>query len=322
MFGNIGMDITIPTTGTNAGSTKITRSIGSNAAGRVTLNHNGNQPTYVNISRIYKITPTHNGGLKAAIVMHYLDNELNGVPESGLNIFRKSELSTANVFYYRAVDARNSTANTLGIGSSHTVDSFSSWTAGGFPAPLPVELISFNATLKDQTSSELTWVTASEINNDHFDIERSDDGTTFKKVGEEAGHGTTNDVNKYSYIDQFGPGILAPVLYYRLKQVDFNGAFVYTDIRKVTLDAKQDGIKVWYDRDITSLSAVITVSESQRITLKIIDVQGKIIADQNLNANKGNNSVRMDMQGLASGVYTFIYYPENGAVQMKKFIKY
>ena len=321
-FGNIGIDITIPTTGTNPGNTIITRSTGANAAGHVTLNHNGNQPTFVNISRIYKITPTHNGGLKASLVFHYLDNELNGVPESGLNIFRKNENSTANVYYFRAVDTRNATTNILGIGSSHTVDSFSYWTAGGYPAPLPVELISFNASLKTETSAALAWETASEINNDRFEVERSEDGSNFNKVGEVAGHGTTNTENAYSYLDDFGPNILVPALYYRLKQVDFNGAYVYTDIRKVILSEKADGIKVWYDRDIEKLNAIISVTQSHPIAVRIIDAQGKVIAEQNVTTNKGNNALQLDMHGLANGVYTFIYYPESGNIQSKKFVKF
>ena len=317
-YGNMGTDITIPLTGSNPGSIKVTRSVGTNASGSNTnvCRHGSNN--YGGIKRKYHIEPASNGGLQASLVIHYLDGELNGIPESGLDIYRKPE--GGSVFFFLGGGARSTSANTIAL--RYATDSFSEWTAGGFPAPLPVELISFDAQLQDATTSKLDWVTASEINNDHFDIERSVDGVTFTKVGEKTGNGTTQSINKYEYMDHFGAAILSPALYYRLKQVDFNGAFVYTDIRKVVLTAKQDGIKVWYNRDIEKLQAVITSTSDQQAAMKVVDAQGRVIAAQNVQVTKGNNAVQLDMQGFAQGAYTFIYTNEAGDQQVTKFIKY
>ena len=140
-------------------------------------------------------------------------------------------------------------------------------------------------------------------------------------MGEKAGHGTTQDINKYDYVDRFGPSVLSPVLYYRLKQVDYNGAFTYSDVRKVVLAAKSEGVKVWYNRDIEKLQGVITVTADREVAVKVIDVEGKAVAEQSVHVIKGSNAIELDMQGFAQGVYTFIYSSDEG-VQTRKFIKY
>ena len=80
---------------------------------------------------------------------------------------------------------------------------------------LPVELINFKAALIENVIN-INWITASETNNSHFEIERSSDGIEFSRIGTIAGHGTTIEVQTYEFMDiipQKG------VNYYRLKQV-------------------------------------------------------------------------------------------------------
>ncbi len=318
-FGNIGTDITIPTTASNPAGITVTRTTGANASGSGSkiLDHNGLRTGRAGMNRDYHIVPTNNGGLQASLVLHYLDGELNGIPESGIDIYRQPDGGT--VYAWLEGGTRNTTANTIAL--RKPTDSFSHWTMGGTATPLPVELTSFTVQLQDETSAMLNWVTASEINNDHFDIERSEDGHSFTKVGEKAGHGTTQVINKYDYLDRFGPSILSPVLYYRLKQVDYNGAFVYSDIKKVALTSKTEGVKVWYNRDIEKLQGVITVTSDRQVSVQVVDAQGKLVADQNIHLVKGNNAVQLDMHGFAQGVYTFIYISDSGN-ESRKFIKY
>ena len=317
-YGNIGTEIKIPTTGNNPSSIKVTRSIGVNASGSATniCRHNANN--FNSIKRVYHIEPVNNGGLQAALTLHYLSGELNGIPESGLDVYRKPE--NGPVFFFMGTGTRSTINKTLAMRGP--ADSFSTWTCGGFPAPLPVELISFNAQLQDATTSKLNWVTASEINNDHFDIERSEDNIHFTKVGEKAGNGTTQNISKYEYLDHFGVNVLSPILYYRLKQVDYNGAFIYSNVVKVVLTAKQDGVKVWYNRDVEKLQAIITVNKNQQANIKVVDVSGKVLANQSTQLSIGNNAVQLDMNGLAKGEYTFIYTSETGEQHVSKFIKY
>lgn len=91
---------------------------------------------------------------------------------------------------------------------------------------LPVELIEFNGYLNNQVNI-LNWVTASEINNDYFTLEKSKSGTYWEEVTKINGAGNTNIITSYEYIDQKP---FTPNTYYRLKQTDFDGNSEYSKI--------------------------------------------------------------------------------------------
>jgi hypothetical protein len=98
------------------------------------------------------------------------------------------------------------------------------------PAPLPVVLTSFTGQTS-ATGNVLRWATASEANNDHFEIERSSNGQDFVQIGRTAGAGSTDLTHAYQFADAAQPTIS----YYRLRQVDFDGTFTYSPV--VTLAA-------------------------------------------------------------------------------------
>jgi hypothetical protein len=99
--------------------------------------------------------------------------------------------------------------------------------------PLPVQLVDFTARAL-AGGVALAWHTASEVNSDKFEVERSLDGATFAKLGTVAAHGTTTQAQAYTYRDaQLPTG--TTVLYYRLRQVDFGGAATFSPVRSVAL---------------------------------------------------------------------------------------
>lgn len=89
---------------------------------------------------------------------------------------------------------------------------------------LPVELKTFTARITIDAVF-LEWSTLSEIDNDHFLIQKSHDGQTYQNIGQVAGHGTTNDPKNYSFPD---PAPFIGPNYYRLKQVDYDGQYEYS----------------------------------------------------------------------------------------------
>ncbi|MBO0360585.1 T9SS type A sorting domain-containing protein [Hymenobacter sp. BT186] len=93
-------------------------------------------------------------------------------------------------------------------------------------APLPVELVAFGAERKGQ-GVECSWKTASEKNNSHFDVERSRNGQQFEKVGKVTGAGSSAGSHSYSLYDAQAPN---STLYYRLRQVDFDGTATYSPV--------------------------------------------------------------------------------------------
>lgn len=109
-----------------------------------------------------------------------------------------------------------------------------------FPCPLttlPVELAYFSAEVYSPTSVKLNWKTASETNNNFFTVERSENGSSFKKIATVNGAGNSTSLQSYSYIDDnAGKG----KFYYRIKQTDFNGDFSYSKTVSLKLTAKTE----------------------------------------------------------------------------------
>lgn len=101
-------------------------------------------------------------------------------------------------------------------------------------SPLPVTFIEFKGKRSNKVSS-LSWSTASELNNSHFEVQRSTNGNQWTVVGIVEGHGTTQMISNYSFNDEVS---YAGMLYYRLKQVDFNGEFEYSKIIRLDINTE------------------------------------------------------------------------------------
>ncbi|MEM1323877.1 MAG: SdrD B-like domain-containing protein, partial [Bacteroidota bacterium] len=164
---------------------------------------------------------------------------------------------------------------------------------------LPVELVDFQAKLVNNNQALLTWITESEIDNKHFVIERSIDGQLFETIGVVAGNGTSNHINTYFYKDEtpfFGRN------YYRLKQVDFDGDYEFSDIRTVVVKGNDLPDAIFYPnptKDFTTLR-VVTPFESQA-TVEIVNAHGQIL--RTLIVPQGSNSLDIDMSDLQPGFY-------------------
>ena len=311
-FGNMG--VIIKTNGaTNAGSTIVTRKTGIGATNVYAYDHR----LLKGIKMIWDITPTNNGGLAADITFSYFKNLLNGVVDTCLNGFSDHNNSGNYLFAGRkTLDLANHLINI------RRTDKFSAWTLGGsFNNPLPVELISFNAKLVGQDKSQLTWATAQEINNDYFNIERSEEGTNWLKVGQvDVVNPNSNSIKNYSFTDIFG-FTTAKVLYYRLKQVDLNGQFTYSEIRKVTLSTIANDVKVWYNRDADKSSIRFTANQDKQISIRLMSNDGKAISDKDFGVTTGFNSIDLDMTTLAKGIYSIVII-ESGNAEVHRVIKY
>jgi hypothetical protein len=101
-----------------------------------------------------------------------------------------------------------------------------------------VVLTEFTAQAVRNRDALLNWATASEKNNDHFDIERSFDGSTFAKIGSLAGHGTTSAASAYTLTDAGVAAQATGPVYYRLRQVDLDGTANFSPVRSVRFTAE------------------------------------------------------------------------------------
>lgn len=168
--------------------------------------------------------------------------------------------------------------------------------------PLDVKMISFEAKGMNNKTAYLKWQTTAEENFDRFEVERSTDGSHWAGVGVVKSKGTgTTSINNYSFTD------LQPFrgqTFYRLKLVDANGQFQYSEIRTVTFKdfAEQFTISPNPARD----KAVVTMQANSNFaaTLRVIDFTGRTVRTQPVQLNAGMNQIEIaNAASLQNGMY-------------------
>lgn len=189
-------------------------------------------------------------------------------------------LSDLRVARYDGISTWQNEGNVATTGSaasgtvrSAAVTSFSPFTLAAVVDPLPVELLEFNAILSDGVV-DLDWSTASETNNDYFIVERSANGSAFEEILRVDGAGTTSERNDYSGKDFNFP---AGILYYRLKQVDYDGQFTYGPIRVVTTEVNPELDIVSTQTENGIISLYVTAEEGSTISVNIVDAAGRVV---------------------------------------------
>jgi len=169
---------------------------------------------------------------------------------------------------------------------------------------VPVELVSFTSSIINNTV-KLNWITATELNNSGFDIEKSIDNTNWNKIGFVIGNGTSTEVHNYSFADQ------TPFVgksYYRLKQIDFDGTSEYSNTIEVTYGAVTDfALEQNYPNPFNPVTKIkYSIKEKGNVELKVFDMLGSEIATLvNEEQNVGHHEVNFDASALSSGVYLY-----------------
>ena len=172
---------------------------------------------------------------------------------------------------------------------------------------LPVELTDFRV---ESTGGDnrLTWQTTSEVNNDYFEVERSIDGKTFHPIGQVKGNGNSNQLHTYSYWDQEA---FNWENYYRLKQVDFDGQFEYSQV--VRTEQKQ-ALRL-YPNPTNGLVEMSSNFKDVRY-VKVTNMTGKTVEIVY------PNDTCLDLSHLIPGQYQIsIHYHNGSALLSNKLIK-
>ncbi len=188
-------------------------------------------------------------------------------------------------------------------------------------SPLPVHFLSLNASAKSG-NVYVVWTTASENNNKGFEVERSVDGNTFERAGFVKGN-NKNSVSNYTFMDaQAFVKTNQSTLYYRLKQVDLDGKFSYSNKVKVTEKATTSNVLAVYPNPFnTDLNMNVFAESNAEISLTITDIQGRVVATQKATLVKGMNVVTIDAAlSLQKGIY-LVQTTVNGEVSTTKIIK-
>ena len=175
---------------------------------------------------------------------------------------------------------------------------------------LPVTLTGFTAT-KVKDASLLQWTTESELNNKLFEIEHSTDAKTFTKIGQVAAAGNTNIQQHYSFIHA-SPA--AGINYYRLKQVDKNGNYVYSKIISIIFNQQQPLLTIFPNPAQNVLHVSYIPAGVRQIV--VFDAQGKAI--RNIQSNE--RSIDINITGLSGGTYFVSFYGDDIS-ETRRFIK-
>lgn len=161
-------------------------------------------------------------------------------------------------------------------------------------ALLPIALSSFTVQNK-ASNNQLHWQTSSEINNHYFDIEHSLDGTDFYSIGRKEGAGNSNTKLDYHFVHQ---NVKSRMHYYRLKQVDYDGQYSYSDIKSVLVKEESNDITIYPN----PASSEVTIYSTQPTELQVLDVYGRLLKSQNI--SEGSNTI--NLAGIPTGMLFFI----------------
>jgi len=182
---------------------------------------------------------------------------------------------------------------------------------------VPVELINFSAEYSTN-KIHLHWVTATENNNYGFEVLRSDDIIKWINIGFVSGRGTTTENSEYSFTDS---KISGSKIYYKLKQIDFDGNFSYSDIITIELLINSFSLSQNYPNPFNSSTTIrYQLPNEAFVIFKIFDVLGneiKTLIEENKEA--GYYTFTFSVNDLSSGIY-FYKLTSGEYSQVKKFI--
>jgi len=182
---------------------------------------------------------------------------------------------------------------------------------------IPVELTSFTGNVNNYGQVVLNWQTASELNNQGFEIERRTESSEFRTIAFVEGAGTVTETRNYSYIDKTAD---QGINYYRLKQVDFNGTYEYSNEVEVdaagplTFELAQN-----YPNPFNPTTNIqFSIPESGNVKLSVYNLVGEEVAVLvNGFRQAGTFEVNFDASNLSTGVYLYKLQSANSVQTMK-----
>lgn len=317
-----------------------TPNFGSNMATQITAPYVSNPGGWYVMNRWWDVQPNTQPTTPVKVRMYYTQADINDILGSvptltGIqqmtfykinngSIDPNPAANHANAVYadvqayaYSATASSSNTFTANAYGSNvyyaeFQVPHFSGGGGGGGTGGIgfPVEWLDISAEWmpaegKSLPNASISWATASETNNAYFGIERSYDGVFFEEVGRVSGAGTTTATSEYRFMDisPLTNGVAS--LLYRIRQVDIDGKFAYSNTVELATVAPS-GLSEWIlsPNPTEGITRCQLVSQSQSdISLEIIDAQGRTIWQQRHTLHNGVNILSLPTQSLAAGTY-------------------
>lgn len=173
--------------------------------------------------------------------------------------------------------------------------------------PLPIELLSFSAKAEGQ-QVELNWATATEVGNDYFEVERAGRDLRFEPILSQPGAGYSNATKYYSDIDKFP---LDGISYYRLKQVDYDGNYTYSDPVSVHFEPLAgDDFDFWIYPNPTkthrfTIANTGQIPTEEMVNLSLVSLSGKVVYSQEINPTWTTAHIAVP-QSITGGIYLIV----------------
>lgn len=246
----------------------------------------------------WSITKTGGTAFTYDLTLNYEDSDLGNVPEDKINVAKWD--GSEWQFITATVDTVNNTLTVTGLSS------FSDFVLNDSDNPLPVELINFSAKSKNRHVI-LSWETKTEIDNAGFEVERKDNKGAWIKAAFIEGHGTSNSPKYYNFEDtKLGSGKHS----YRLKQIDNNGSFEYSNEVEVTIDIPTEfALSQNYPNPFNPATKVdYQLAADSRVTIELYTISGeKVAVLVNQEQDAGYYTIAIDSytHRMASGIYLY-----------------
>ncbi len=217
------------------------------------------------------------------------------------NVYAGSYAGNAEAEIDASGDGSGDSSFTIDDLSTDGFETIEEFVGGGGTTPLPVELLYFTAVSSEDVT--LSWSTSTEINNDYFLIERSEDGSNFYEIGRINGNGNSSEVLEYSFIDRF---VYSSIEYYRIKQVDFDGQFEYFKVLQVTTNV-EDQLNEIVAYPTTVQDNFLKISSSNPMLIrdiKFFNLSGGLSKNLIENATQLNSlNYQINISDLEKGIY-------------------
>lgn len=183
--------------------------------------------------------------------------------------------------------------------SSGTENDLNLWVRADAAAFLPVEMIDFDAR-RTSKKVNLSWQTASEHNNDGFQIQRSSDSRNWEMLSFVPGKGTTQESQSYTYTDEHP---LLGMNYYRLLQLDFDGRSEYSKVVGIELENSDGHVQLFPNPSDGDLSLALDLEYIGEATFTLSDCTGRRLKTLMLSLDGGISSHKIDLGGMPAGIY-------------------
>ena len=243
------------------------------------------------ILRYYEISPDNNSNLNATLRFNYFDGELNGINENTLVFFKSDNVTDWSVQGFNLKDAASNFVE------KNNLASLSRWTLSSLNTPLPVLFSLFNLSC-EHDKVLIRWKTAQEQNSDHFNIERSSDGTHWSVIGSLPGTGSAGTETSYSFTNNSA----GPNDFYRIAEYDFSEGVHLTSIMKSPCSVT-DAFNIWPNPANDQVSLNIVTANASLATVHVFDSKGALIKVQKINLLQGSNLFNVDVRSIPRGIY-------------------